>query len=98
MDVLAEFPSEIEDVYHQTWKRISSHAARSFTLAKTILVWILNASRPMTIEELRHAVATSPRTHKLEFKRLVAGTTLITLCCGPVAIEKETKLVRLVRE
>ena len=52
----------------------------------------------MTIEELRHAVATSPDTHKFDRKRLIPTSTLISLCNGLVVVEEETKLVRLVRK
>lgn len=96
MDALEEFPSEIEYVYHQTWKRICNQPPKNVALAKAILIWVLNASRSMTIEELRHAIATSPTTHEFERKRLVPGSTIITRCCGLVVVEEETKLVRLV--
>ncbi|KAH6909860.1 ankyrin repeat-containing domain protein, partial [Coprinopsis sp. MPI-PUGE-AT-0042] len=93
---LAVFPSRIEDVYLQTWHRILEQRLSHVALAKATLVWVLNASRSMTIEELERAVATSPETFKFEPDRLAPGTTLIVFCCGLVTFEEESRLVRLV--
>ncbi|KAH6877440.1 ankyrin repeat-containing domain protein [Coprinopsis sp. MPI-PUGE-AT-0042] len=93
---LEAFPSRIEDVYLQTWRQILEQRSSNAVLAMTTLVWVLNASRSMTIEELQHAVATSPETYKFEPSRLAPGTTLITLCRGLITLEEESKLVRLV--
>ncbi|KAH6909892.1 hypothetical protein BKA70DRAFT_1148462, partial [Coprinopsis sp. MPI-PUGE-AT-0042] len=92
---LDTFPSSIEGVYQQTWHRILQQRSH-VSLAKAILVWVLNASRPMKIEELARAVATSPDTHRFEPDRLAPGTTLIALCRGLVTLEEESRLVRLV--
>ncbi|KAH6889033.1 ankyrin repeat-containing domain protein [Coprinopsis sp. MPI-PUGE-AT-0042] len=95
-DTLKAFPSSIEDVYRQTWARISNESHKHASLAKAVLVWVLNASRSMTIDELERAVATSPDTHKFEPRRLVPETTLVSLCGGLIAVEEESRLVRLV--
>ncbi|KAH6906766.1 hypothetical protein BKA70DRAFT_1150947, partial [Coprinopsis sp. MPI-PUGE-AT-0042] len=95
-EMLKVFPSSIEDVYHQTWARISNQTRKYATLAKAVLVWVLHASRSMTMEELEWAVATSPDTHKFEASRRVPGTTLLSLCGGLITLEEESRLVRLV--
>ncbi|KAH6916230.1 hypothetical protein BKA70DRAFT_1395850 [Coprinopsis sp. MPI-PUGE-AT-0042] len=95
-NTLKVFPSSIEDVYRQTWARITNEGCKHTTLAQAVLVWVLNASRPMTIDELERAVATSPDTYKFEIDRLVPGATLISLCGGLVTVEEESRLVRLV--
>ncbi|KAH6888998.1 hypothetical protein BKA70DRAFT_883488 [Coprinopsis sp. MPI-PUGE-AT-0042] len=95
-DTLKAFPSSIEDVYRHTWVRISNQSRKYASLAKAVLVWVLNASRSMTMEELERAVATSPVNHKFEAGRLVPGTTLLSLCGGLIAVEEESGLVRLI--
>lgn len=95
---LKAFPPRIEDVYIFTWRRILKQPVGKVLLAKSALVWVLNASRSMTIEELRMAIATSPVSHKFEAGRLVPSVTLISQCCGLITIEEESRLVRLVRE
>ncbi|KAH6873701.1 hypothetical protein BKA70DRAFT_1028051, partial [Coprinopsis sp. MPI-PUGE-AT-0042] len=93
---LEKFPSSIQDVYLQTWNRVLEQKSSHVLLAKTALLWVLNSSRPMSIEELERAVAISPETYKLEPTRLAPGTTLIAFCRGLVTLEEESKLVRLV--
>ncbi|KAH6906791.1 hypothetical protein BKA70DRAFT_1150971, partial [Coprinopsis sp. MPI-PUGE-AT-0042] len=95
-DTLKVFPSSIEDVYRKTWTRISNQTRKYAALAKSVLVWVLNASRSMTMEELERAVATSPDTHKFEASRRVPGTTILSLCGGLITLEEESRLVRLV--
>ncbi|KAH6903055.1 hypothetical protein BKA70DRAFT_1155716 [Coprinopsis sp. MPI-PUGE-AT-0042] len=93
---LQGFPSRIEDVYLRTWDRILGQNTELAELAKTVLVWVLNAPRSMTVEELERAVATSPDTYKFEADRFVPGSTLIYLCRGLISLEEESRIVRLV--
>ncbi|KAH6905327.1 hypothetical protein BKA70DRAFT_1153029 [Coprinopsis sp. MPI-PUGE-AT-0042] len=93
---LEDFPPRIEDVYQQTWNRILDQTPRLLILAKSVLVWVLCATRSLKIEDLRRAVATCPDTHQFDSSRLVDGTTLMGLCHGLVNIEEETNHVRFV--
>lgn len=97
-ETLQVFPSTIEDVYLQTWSRILNQKPAHVAIAKAVLIWVLKAYRSMTIDEVERAVATSPETHKFEPSRLVPRTTLVSLCCGVVTIDEESRLVRLVRK
>ncbi|KAH6870853.1 hypothetical protein BKA70DRAFT_365297 [Coprinopsis sp. MPI-PUGE-AT-0042] len=93
---LDEFPLNIRDVYLQTWNRILGQRPSHVLMATAALVWVLNSSRPMTIQELERAVATSPETYKFEPSRFAPGKTLMALCRGLVTLEEESRLVRLV--
>jgi hypothetical protein len=76
---LATFPSKVKDIYLRVWDRIIKTRANDALLVKTVLVWVLHASRSMTVEELIRAVAMSPETLKFEPERLVSETTLVSL-------------------
>ncbi|KAH6887856.1 hypothetical protein BKA70DRAFT_71651 [Coprinopsis sp. MPI-PUGE-AT-0042] len=93
---LDQFPSEIENTYAQTWSRILNQHPRHVSLAKAVLLWVVNAARSVTVEELQRAVATSPHNHKFEPARMVPETTFLGLCHGLVVLEEESRLVRLV--
>ena len=67
-------------------------------MAQISLLWVLNAAKSMTVEELQHAHATSLETHKFEQKRVVHEDTLIGVCRGLLIVDEQTKLIRLVRE
>jgi ankyrin repeat domain-containing protein 50 len=94
---LEGFPSTIQELYLQTWSRICHQTPEHVSIAKAVLLWVVYAARAMTVEELQSAVATSP-TYKFEANRLVPEATLISLCCGLVTLEEESRRVRLVRE
>ena len=96
--ILNGFPSQIEDVYFQTWSRILEQGQHAISVFKALLVWVLNASRSMTLDELERAVATSSETYKFEPDHVVPGSTLIAMCRGLVLVEEESRLVRLVRK
>jgi ankyrin repeat domain-containing protein 50 len=95
---LKTFPSSIQDVHRQTWARIVNRNPTRVSLAKSILLWVLYAMRPMTINELQRAVATSPETYKFEPDEVVPGMSLVALCRGLVSFEEESSVVRLVRK
>ncbi|KAH6904795.1 hypothetical protein BKA70DRAFT_519349 [Coprinopsis sp. MPI-PUGE-AT-0042] len=95
-ETLATFHQDIEELYLQTWQRIMGQTRSKVLLAKKILMWVITATRSLTVEELRNALASCPDTHKFDSSRLVQGGTLIALCRGLVTVEEDTRLVRLV--
>jgi ankyrin repeat domain-containing protein 50 len=95
---LATLPANIQEFYRETWKRILDQDPVKTLLARNVLTWILFATRSLTIDELREAVAICPDTYKFERDRMVPESTLIEACHGLVAVEEATRLVRLVRE
>jgi hypothetical protein len=97
-DTLQAFPPKIEEVYCRTWDRILNESRKHASLAKAVLLWVIYASRSLTIDELKQAVATSPDTHKFEPARHVPEATLISVCGGLVTFDEESKLVRLIRK
>ncbi|KAH6911346.1 hypothetical protein BKA70DRAFT_1185892 [Coprinopsis sp. MPI-PUGE-AT-0042] len=93
---LEDFPRQIDEVYRQTWERIQDQAPDMFAVAKNALIWVLCATRSLTIEELCHVDATCPDTYNFDRHRLVDEATLMGLCRGLVNVEEETNIVRFV--
>ena len=96
--VLEEFPSQIEGAYAQTWNRILDEDEENLTLVKMVFVWVLTATRSMTLQELERVVAVCPETFKFEADRVVPGSTFLAMCRGLLVVEEESQIVRLVRE
>ncbi|KAH6903976.1 hypothetical protein BKA70DRAFT_1403752 [Coprinopsis sp. MPI-PUGE-AT-0042] len=94
-ETLEGFPTNIEAIYAKTWERILDQGHKRSNLAKLVLLWITHARGEMTIDTLRHAVATCPETHVFEHKRMVPETLLLSACCGLVSVDEKTRLVRL---
>jgi ankyrin repeat domain-containing protein 50 len=98
MQTLEAFPQKIEDVYQQTWSRIiRSDSPHHTSLARAAFIWVLNAQQSMSIDLLQHALATCPETYHFEPARLMPEATILTACRGLIIVDKESKLVRLVR-
>ncbi|KAH6879584.1 hypothetical protein BKA70DRAFT_207428 [Coprinopsis sp. MPI-PUGE-AT-0042] len=93
---LAAFPTDIGDMYLQTWQRILDQRPNKVTLAKKVLLWVLHAASSLTTETLEQVIATCPDTYQYHSNRLVPVDTLVGLCRGLVTVEKKTRLVRLV--
>ncbi|KAH6867196.1 ankyrin repeat-containing domain protein [Coprinopsis sp. MPI-PUGE-AT-0042] len=88
--------SSIKDVYVQSWNRIINQAPGKVSLATNALAWVLYATRSLTIDELRHAIATCPNKHRLDLTPLAPAETIFSACHGFVTLEGETGIVPLV--
>ncbi|KAH6903962.1 hypothetical protein BKA70DRAFT_1110126, partial [Coprinopsis sp. MPI-PUGE-AT-0042] len=94
-ETLDGFPTDIEAIYAKTWERILAQGPKQSNLAKLVLLWVTHAHGEMTVDLLRRAVATSPETYSFDTKRMVPEAILLSVCCGLVLVDKETRLVRL---
>ncbi|KAH6894848.1 hypothetical protein BKA70DRAFT_1199780 [Coprinopsis sp. MPI-PUGE-AT-0042] len=95
-ETLQAFPSDIEAIYAKTWERILAQGPKQSNLAKLVLLWITHANGEMTINTLRRAVATCPKTYAFEPKRMVPEALLLSVCCGLVSVDEKTRLIRLI--
>lgn len=57
---LSSLPKELDGTYDQTMARIRSQSPQLVLLAERVLGWISNARRPLSVEELQHALAVHP--------------------------------------
>ncbi|KAH6894865.1 ankyrin repeat domain-containing protein 28 [Coprinopsis sp. MPI-PUGE-AT-0042] len=95
-ETLQAFPSDIKGIYAKTWERILAQVPKHSNLAKLVLLWITHANGEMTIDTLRRAVATCPKTYAFETKRVVPEALLLSVCCGLVSVDEKTRLARLI--
>ncbi|TFK20298.1 hypothetical protein FA15DRAFT_560793, partial [Coprinopsis marcescibilis] len=95
-NALESLPSGIMEMYRATVERIQSQPLEDASLAQQAIMWIIYAQRPLTMPELRAAVAVSSETCKFDENRVVHEDDLATVCCGLVTNDKESGYVRLV--
>ncbi|KAH6893754.1 hypothetical protein BKA70DRAFT_831946 [Coprinopsis sp. MPI-PUGE-AT-0042] len=93
---LESIPTGIEEFYGWTMARIRKQGGKKPSLASSVLLWVLHATRPLTANEMEYVVAMCPKTHKFDKKRVVPLATLTRLCQGLVEIEDTSRNVRLV--
>lgn len=66
------------------------------SLAKEIKSWLISAERPLTIQELQHALAVEIGTPELDEENITLPSRIIDVCAGIVTIDEESRIVRLV--
>ncbi|KAK0477564.1 hypothetical protein IW261DRAFT_1338430 [Armillaria novae-zelandiae] len=87
---LEELPRNLWDAYDKTLKRINLQDEESRTLALRVFGWIAFAKRPLTVLELRYALAVEPgSTTALNLDNLCAEDILSGVCVGLV-VKDET--------
>ena len=97
---LRNLPKDTGSMYDETMKRVEGQTENCKTLAKHVLSWIIYAYRPLTLNELQHAIAVSSDSMmtKLEPDALVDEKILTSVCAGLIVVDAERRIVRLVRK
>ncbi|KAF4215380.1 hypothetical protein CNMCM5878_008086 [Aspergillus fumigatiaffinis] len=93
---LANGEEALDKIYNQTMERIEDQIKERRDLAKQILFWIFYARRPLSTEEIRHALAVKIRSAKLDKDYLPSTNLIRSLCLGLVTIDGESGMIRLV--
>src|SRR6266487_2014580 len=96
---LQSLPSKLEDTYKETLARIENQREPDNTLGMRVLQWISRSKRPLTVNELRHALAVEwaageDQPHDLDEGNLLESDSLADVCAGLVIIENESQIVR----
>lgn len=84
------------EAYDQAMRRIQGQHKDSSDLAIRVLSWISRSRRPMSILELRHALAVISGSSKLNPRNLTDTRLIVDVCAGLVTLEKESNVIRLV--
>src|ERR1700735_5543159 len=97
-EALKEFPQGMNATYDEAMARIEQQTAERSQLAKRVLSWITYAFKPLSVEEIQHALAVELETTCLDFDNIIDEETLTAVCAGLVVIDKQRPIIRLVRE
>ncbi|KAF5633561.1 ankyrin protein [Fusarium sp. NRRL 25303] len=96
---LASLPSG-SDAYFQAYEtameRIMSQSPSHRDLAKQVIAWTVCAMRPLTIEELRHALAVEVDKAELNRDALPETSIILRVCVGLVTVGESDGIIRLV--
>ncbi|KAF4470808.1 Ankyrin repeat domain-containing 50 [Fusarium albosuccineum] len=88
---------EAYDVAYDTaMERIQGQLADSQRLAKQVLSWVMCARRPLTITELRYALAVEKGEPVLDEENVPDIEDMIAVCAGLVMVDGASDTVRLV--
>lgn len=80
--LLKELPKDIDEAYDNIMKRIETRRKNEATLANQILPWVCCALRPMTMDELQHALATNLPNWKYQEGKVSPHSVMLSVCEG----------------
>ena len=87
---LQELPKDLFAMYDQFIERIRSQQEGDADLGMRVLLMIYGASRPLLVDELRHALAVRPNDTVLDLDSLVPLDILLNATAGLVSKDNET--------
>ena len=93
---LNTLPEERDQAYDELLERIQNQEADYVALAMKALLWIVNAKRPLKMEELVCALAIEPGDTSLDSDGFPDSELLISVCAGMVTFMPESRVVGLV--
>jgi ankyrin repeat protein len=99
-DALDMMPEEFQDAFKVTIDRIKRQRKAKSKHAMNILRWIFLATRPLSIDELQHALAVDPNniTSDLDRQNFLSEPLVLECCLGLVILDEVTSAVRLVHK
>jgi len=109
MDILADLPTQRDvrealrtlpegrdETYIQAWDRVNAQTAYKRELGKQILLWVVNAERPLRLNERQHALAVREGDDELDITGFISLATLTSYCAGLVVVDEQRKILSLV--
>ncbi|CAH0025863.1 unnamed protein product [Clonostachys rhizophaga] len=86
----------LSEAYDQALDRIKAQKTGFRQLGERTLLWITCAKRPLTVSELRHALAVEHQTDKLDKDNIPETEDMVSACAGLVTVDEESEIIRLV--
>ena len=93
---LSTLPTGIDNTYTEAWNRVLAQRPEQAELGKHVLLWVVNAVRPLRKQELEHALAVKDGDEELDVEGLLDARSLSSFCAGLVVINDQSNLVSLV--
>lgn len=93
---LAKGIDGLDETYNLAMERIERQGDGYRELAKKILAWIIQAQRPLSTLELRHALAVRSSMTKPDHDFIPALRILQSVCIGLVTVDEKSEVIRLV--
>ncbi|KAJ7250216.1 hypothetical protein C8J57DRAFT_1667758 [Mycena rebaudengoi] len=95
-EVLKNLPTDLEHTYNEAMDRIEAQSQEDRNIAQRIFIWIANAKRPLSVAELREAIAIEPGTKTLDRDGLLDPDIFLSVCAGLVVINLADGTVRFI--
>ena len=94
--ILRSLSSNLHEVFGGFIERVRSQPSSRQQVASAALTWLAYARRNLSIDELRHALATRLSETELDQDNMVSPRIIVESCLGLLVIEQENSAIRLV--
>ncbi|KAJ7266808.1 ankyrin repeat domain-containing protein [Mycena rebaudengoi] len=95
-EALENLPKDLEHTYNEAMDRIEAQSQDDRNIARRVLIWIANAKRPLSVAELREAIAIEPGTKTLDRDGLLDPDIFLSVCAGLIVINHADGSVRFI--
>jgi ankyrin repeat protein len=93
---LSILPATYEKAYEMTFNRILKQPDTIVDLSKRVLNWVLHAKRPLTMQELQHAIAIKSHCKSIDPESLESPKVILSSCLGMVSLSKVDGRVHII--
>ena len=87
-EVLDNLPRDLESAFKDTVYRIDKQPDPQKLLARRVLMWVVGARRPLTVRELRRAVALKLETQNVNSEDEPTESAITNVCAGLLIVDK----------
>jgi hypothetical protein len=95
-EALKGLPNSLRDSYDVAMQRIESQNDEDRQTARSAIVWVANAKRPLTVSELQTALAIEPYARRVDKENVLDIEIILAVCAGLVIVDEKLSVVRLV--
>ncbi|KAJ6502837.1 ankyrin repeat-containing domain protein [Mycena vitilis] len=93
---LQNLPKDLTGTYDEAMERVERQNEDDKQLAHQVFTWVTNAMRPMSVAELRDALAVEPGTSFLDGDNLLDIDIVLSVCAGLIIVDGEIPVVRVI--
>jgi hypothetical protein len=95
-EALKHLPKNLWDTYAEAMQRIDRQSKEDRDLAMLTLTWVVNTKRPLSVTELREALAIEPESTSLDIESLLDIDIILSVCAGLIIVDETSSVVRLI--
>ena len=95
-EALKSLPEGTDDTYREAWDRICAQKPYQADIGRKIILWIICATRPLRVPELRYGLAIEEGDSTLDAEGLLDISSLTSFCAGLVVIDQQSNRINLV--
>jgi hypothetical protein len=93
---LQHLPKDLQETYDEAMQRIDHQSSEDRELALLALTWVANAKRPLSVSELREALAIELESTSLDVDNFLDIDIILSACVGLIIVDDTVSVVCLI--